>query len=147
MPTTTAAQRRADARRRYNDDLSGCPGHAALAILAEKWVTLVLEALEDGPLRRGELATAVAGASQKMLTQTLRRLERDGLLTRTVTASVPVRVDYSLTELGRGLLPFQAAIRDWGTAHLADIRAAREKYDRQLTPVETRLAALPIGRP
>jgi DNA-binding HxlR family transcriptional regulator len=131
MTTTTAAQRRADARRRYNDDLSGCPGHAVLAILTEKWVTLVPEALEDGPLRRGELARAVAGASQKMLTQTLRRLERDGLLTRTVTASVPVRVDYRLTELGRGLLPFQAAIRDWGTAHLPDIRAAREKYDRQ----------------
>lgn len=131
MVTTTAAVRRADAQRQYNDDLSGCPGHAVLGILTEKWVTLVFEALADGPLRRADLATAVAGASQKMLTQTLRRLERDGLIARAVTASVPVRVDYALTDLGRGLLPYQVAIREWGEAHVREIREARERYDNQ----------------
>ncbi|MGI8881430.1 MAG: winged helix-turn-helix transcriptional regulator [Jatrophihabitans sp.] len=129
MATQSAAERRAEAHQRYNEDLSGCPGHAVLAILAEKWVTLVLAALAEGPLRRSEIAAAVAGASQKMLTQTLRRLERDGLVSRCVTATVPVRVDYSLTNLGRELLPVQKVIRDWGMTNLDRIRIARAEFD------------------
>ena len=68
-----------------------------LDAFADKWVTLVLSALADGPLRYSDLSRRIAGVSQKMLTQTLRQLERDGLLTRTITPAVPVRVDYQLT--------------------------------------------------
>jgi DNA-binding HxlR family transcriptional regulator len=100
MGTMTAAERRQRERRQYNANLSECPGHQLLATLSDKWVTLVLAALADGPQRYNQLSRTIAGASQKMLTQTLRRLERDGLISRTVTPSVPIRVDYELTGLG-----------------------------------------------
>lgn len=129
MPTLTADQRRARAREAFNRRLEECPGHQVLAILSEKWTTLALEALAERPLRHGELARAIAGASQKMLTQTLRRLERDGLVTRTVTAAVPVRVDYTLTDLGRELLEVQANILRFGLARMPEIHAARDRYD------------------
>src|SRR5919205_230869 len=105
MPTMTAAQRRDEAREAYNAYLATCPARQLLDTISDKWVTLVLTALGDGPLRYSELARMVAGVSQKMLTQTLRGLERDGLVTREVTASVPVRVDYALTPLGASLMP------------------------------------------
>ena len=82
------------AKRDYDAFLEQCPTRELLSRLTDKWVALVIPALVDGPQRHGELAQRVAGVSQKMLTQTLRTLERDGLVTRTVTASVPVRVDY-----------------------------------------------------
>ena len=131
MTTIPAAARREQRRHEFNADLTGCPGHEVLAILSEKWVTAALAALADGPLRHAELARAVAGATQKMLTQTLRRLERDGLLTRTVTAAVPVQVTYQLTPLGAALLPLQRAVLSWGEAHVAEIREARALYDQQ----------------
>src|SRR3712207_1410320 len=80
MTTMSAAERREQRRRQYNANLAECPGHELLATLSDKWVTLVLSALADGPRRFGELSRTVAGASQKMLTQTLRKLERDGLV-------------------------------------------------------------------
>jgi DNA-binding HxlR family transcriptional regulator len=83
--------------------VAACPTQEVLGRLGDKWVPLVLTALRDGR-RHGELARTVAGARQKVLTQTLRGLERDGLVARTVTPGVPVRVDYALTPLGRGLL-------------------------------------------
>jgi DNA-binding HxlR family transcriptional regulator len=98
-------------------------------VLSEKWMTLVIDALSAGSLRHSDLSRAVAGASQKMLTQTLRRLERDGLITRKVTASVPPRADYELTPLGRSLLPVQRAILTWGQTHIEEVRAARVRYD------------------
>ncbi|MGI8332595.1 winged helix-turn-helix transcriptional regulator [Actinomadura scrupuli] len=129
MATRTAAERRDAARREYNAGLAECPGHELLAVLSDKWVTLVLGALCDGPLRSADLARSVAGASQKMLTQTLRRLERDGLLSRTVTASVPARVDYELTPLGESLLPVQRAIKAWAETHIEEVQQARARYD------------------
>jgi DNA-binding HxlR family transcriptional regulator len=84
-----------------------------LDALSDKWVTLILTALADSPRRYSELSRTIAGVSQKMLTQTLRLLERDGLVTRTITPAVPVRVDYQLTALGRTLLPVVRAIKDW----------------------------------
>jgi DNA-binding HxlR family transcriptional regulator len=96
MTTTTAGQRRARAQHEYNANLRECPGHEVLATLSDKWVTLVLSALADGPLRHSELRRTVAGATQKMLTQTLRKLEREGLVSRTVDSAVPPRVDYAL---------------------------------------------------
>jgi DNA-binding HxlR family transcriptional regulator len=102
-----------------------------LNAISDKWVTLVLSALADGPQRYSGLARRVAGVSQKMLTQTLRQLERDGLLTRSITPTVPVRVDYELTELGKTILPVVAAIKRWSEIHIAAIHAARRAYDGQ----------------
>jgi DNA-binding HxlR family transcriptional regulator len=126
--TKTAAQRREERRHRYNANLKECPGHQLLATLSDKWVTLVLDALADGPLRYNELSRIVAGASQKMLTQTLRTLEHDGLVSRSVTPTVPVRVDYALTALGETLLPVQRAIKTWAETHIEEVHAAREAY-------------------
>ena len=128
MPTLTAAQRRERARAAYNAYVASCPSRQVLDVLSDKWVTMVLTALADGPRRYSALARTIAGVSQKMLTQTLRALERDGLLTRTVTPSVPVRVDYELTPLGRSLLPVVQAIKDWAETHIEEVHAARAAH-------------------
>jgi len=105
--------------------LAACPARQLLDVLSDKWVCLVLASLASGPQRHSELARDIAGASQKMLTQTLRALERDGFVDRTVTASVPVRVDYQLTPLGQDLAPVTNAVKAWAEAHLEDVLAAR----------------------
>ena len=130
MPTLSAAQRRERARAAYNAYVASCPSRQVLDVLSDKWVTLVLTALADGPRRYSALARTIAGVSQKMLTQTLRALERDGLLTRTVTPSVPVRVDYELTPLGRSLLPVVQAIKDWAETHIDEVHAARAAHSQ-----------------
>ncbi|HET6290227.1 MAG TPA: helix-turn-helix domain-containing protein, partial [Amycolatopsis sp.] len=79
----------------------------------------------------------IDGVSQKMLTQTLRTLERDGLLTRTVTACVPVRVDYELTELGRGLRHLLAGIKNWAETRFDEVETARNRYDARSAAVTT----------
>jgi DNA-binding HxlR family transcriptional regulator len=129
MATLTAAQRRAQERRAYDAYLAECPARQLLDRISDKWVSLILTALADGPQRYGELSRTIAGVSQKMLTQTLRTLERDGLLSRTVTPSVPVRVDYTLTPLGESLLPIMAAIKNWSESHLDEVWHARVEYD------------------
>ncbi|HEY5395710.1 MAG TPA: helix-turn-helix domain-containing protein [Trebonia sp.] len=82
-------------------------------------------------MRYSELSSRISGVSQKMLTQTLRGLERDGLLTRTVTPSVPVRTDYELTSLGLSLLDTICQLKAWAEEHMAEVDRAREKYDRR----------------
>ncbi|MEU4194830.1 helix-turn-helix domain-containing protein [Kribbella sp. NPDC026611] len=134
MPTRTAAQRREDAARAYDAFLATCPARQLLDRISDKWVSLVLVALADGPQRYSDLSRRIAGVSQKMLTQTLRSLERDGLLTRSVTPSVPVRVDYQLTELGQTLLPLISAIKTWAETHMTEVNAARSEYDNVSTP-------------
>jgi DNA-binding HxlR family transcriptional regulator len=129
MPTTTAEQRREQAKRDYDAFLAGCPTRELLSTLTDKWAALVIAALAGGPQRHGELARRIAGVSQKMLTQTLRTLERDGLLTRTVTASVPVRVDYGLTPLGKDLFPVMLAIKTWAEANMDRVFEARTQFD------------------
>src|SRR5215207_7611891 len=104
MPTMTAAQRREQERLAFDAFLADCPSRLVLDRISDKWVTLVIASLADGPRRFSEVSRQLAGVSQKMLTQTLRTLERDGLVSRTVTPSVPVRVDYELTALGHSLL-------------------------------------------
>ena len=143
MATTTAAQRREQAKRDYDAFLDGCPTRELLSRLTDKWVALVIPALADGPQRHGELAHRIAGVSQKMLTQTLRTLERDGLVTRTVTASVPVRVDYALTPLGHELFPVMIAIKNWAETHMDRVFEARTQYDAR--PCELRRQSVPIG--
>jgi DNA-binding HxlR family transcriptional regulator len=126
----TAPQRREQERATYNAYVAECPSRQVLDALSDKWLTLTLTALAGGAQRYSELARTIAGVSQKMLTQTLRTLERDGLVTRTITPAVPVRVDYQLTALGRTLLPVVRAIKDWSETHIAEIHAARATYDQ-----------------
>jgi DNA-binding HxlR family transcriptional regulator len=129
MATRTAAQRRDEEKLAYNAFLDGCPTRQLLNTLSDKWVCLVLAALGDGPLRYSELSRRIAGVSQKMLTQTLRTLLRDGIVTRTVTPTVPVRVDYELTDLGRDLAPVLTAIKTWAEANMDRIDRARSAFD------------------
>jgi len=130
MPTQTAAERRAEARAAYDAFIAECPTRKLLDRISDKWVSLVLAALTDGPRRYNDLSRTIAGVSQKMLTQTLRTLERDGLVSRTVTAAVPVRVDYELTPLGRTLQPVMVAIKSWAETHIEQVETARSTYDR-----------------
>ena len=108
---------------------SNCPSRQVLDRIGDRWSVLVVAILGDGPRRYGELASTIEGISQKMLTQTLRGLERDGLITRTVHASVPPRVDYELTRLGRTLSAPLYALEAWARDHMGDVVAARSKYD------------------
>ena len=101
MTTRTAAERRAEHREAHRAAVAACPTQQVLGRLGDKWVALVLTALADGSRRHSELARSVPGARQKMLTRTLRGLERDGLVARSVTPAVPVRVDYALTPSAR----------------------------------------------
>ena len=130
MTTRTAAQRRKTEREAYDAYLASCPSRQLLDRISDKWVSLVLAALADGPQRYSDLTRRIAGVSQKMLTQTLRTLERDGLLSRTVTPAVPVRVDYTLTALGESLQPAMRAIKDWAECHIEEVRAVQQGYDR-----------------
>jgi DNA-binding HxlR family transcriptional regulator len=131
VPTTTAAQRRAADKAEYDAFLAQCPSRQLLDRISDKWVTHVLAALEGGPQRYSQLARTIAGVSQKMLTQTLRTLERDGLLTRTVTATVPVTVTYELTTLGRSLQVLMTELKHWAESHMDRVVAARASYDAQ----------------
>ncbi|KOX01297.1 MULTISPECIES: winged helix-turn-helix transcriptional regulator [unclassified Streptomyces] len=129
MATTTAAQRREQARADYDAFLRECPTNQLLGRLSDKWVSLVVAALAPAPLRYSDLGRKIAGVSPKMLTQTLRALERDGILSRTVTPTVPVRVDYALTPLGASLAGLLTAVKDWAETHFDEVRTARERYD------------------
>ena len=102
-----------------------------LATVGDKWTALVMCGLSTGSKRHSELRDRIAGVSQKMLTQTLRTLERDGLVTRTVTASVPVRVDYALTDLGDSLQDTVRHLKAWAEDHVPQVREAQEAYDRR----------------
>jgi DNA-binding HxlR family transcriptional regulator len=129
VPTRTAQQHRSESAFAFNAFIATCPTRQVMATIGDKWAGLTVNALADGPRRHGQIAATIAGASQKMLTQTLRTLERDGLVTRTVTPSVPVRVDYELTPLGLTLLPVLRAVKGWSEAHFPEIQVARDAYD------------------
>ncbi|MFB7876580.1 winged helix-turn-helix transcriptional regulator [Nocardia sp. NPDC056064] len=129
MSTQTAAQRRAEASAAHNAYVAACPARQLLDRIGDKWVSLTVNALAEGPLRYSELNQRLAGVSQKMLTQPLRNLERDGLLTRTVLPEVPVRVDYRLTPLGEELLPVMRTIKRWAEDHMDQVLHARAAYD------------------
>ncbi len=112
----------------YNTYVAMCPTREALDRIADKWTVLIIGLLEDRPHRFGELRRAIDGISQKMLTQTLRSLEADGLVARRVQATVPVTVEYSLTPAGRTLTEPLDAIRCWAEKHIEDVLAARSRY-------------------
>ncbi|MCR5979694.1 transcriptional regulator [Gordonia jinghuaiqii] len=141
MPTETAAQKRARARADYDAFLAECPSRRLLDRISDKWVALILAALGgggpsgvehgDGPcaMRYSELLRRLAGVSEKMLTQTLRSLERDGLLTRTVTPTVPVTVTYELTELGLSLHEVMRIMKAWAESHMDEVLENRARHD------------------
>lgn len=100
-----------------------------LARVGDKWSIQVIAALGQRPHRFNELRRVVEGVSQRMLTLTVRGLERDGFITRTVTPSMPPRVDYALTDLGRSILEPAKAMGDWALANRATVEAARQAFD------------------
>lgn len=114
--------------KRGNPYEQGCPTRHILDRIGDKWTVLIVGALGDESLRFSELRRRIEGISQKMLTQTLRALEEDGLVTRTVYAEVPARVEYRLTEAGHSLRAPLQALEEWSITHLADVLHARTHY-------------------
>lgn len=108
--------------------LRDCASRTVLAVLANKWTCLVLAALAGRRMRFGELRRRLDGITQKSLTQTLRELERDGLVQRTVFPTMPLRVDYHLTELGRSAARLAWQIQRWSEEHVEEILSARVAY-------------------
>lgn len=108
-----------------------CPARELLDQISTKWANLTLIALAPGPRRYSQITRFMPGASKKMITQTLRMLERNGMVTRSITPAVPVRVDYELTALGRSLLPLVWAIKVWSESNMDEVAAARSEYDAQ----------------
>ena len=102
--------------------------------IGDKWTVLVVGKLGAGPMRFSELRSVIGGISQKMLTTTLRGLERDGFVTRKVYPTIPPRVEYALTELGRALLEPVAALGDWARANIGRVKEARARFDANLQP-------------
>jgi len=108
---------------------AACPTRQVMSRIGDKWTLLTLFALGDQTLRFSELRREVEGVSQKMLTQTLRGLERDGLVSRRVYATVPPKVEYAVTPLGASLQRVIAEMRAWAYGHMDEIAAARSSYD------------------
>ena len=109
-----------------------CPTRRVLDLIADKWTTLVIYLLSDGTLRYGELQKAIGGISQKMLTQTLRRLEEDGLVKRTVFPVVPPRTEYELTPLGRTLKEPLTALCAWAVQHMGEVERHRARKQEKV---------------
>jgi DNA-binding HxlR family transcriptional regulator len=108
----------------------GCPTRHILDRIGDRWTVLIVGALGDDTARFSELKRRIEGISQKMLTQTLREMERDGLVTRTIHAQVPVRVEYTLTDAGLSLRGPLKALEDWSIAHLGAVLTSQRAYDQ-----------------
>lgn len=120
-----------------------CLSRQVLQLIADQWTPLVISALNDGTMRFGQLLKRIGGISKKMLTQTLREMERNGLVRRVVYPVVPPVVEYSLTPLGQTLVEPMNALRDWAYGHLQEVALARTAYDqRDHTPLQDTVASL-----
>lgn len=124
-----AARDKVERRRFYNNE--DCPVRNVVAQIGDKWSMLILFSLVDGPDRFNALKSRIEGISQRMLTQTLRDLEREGYVLRTVYPEVPVKVEYCLTEMGSDLVKPLYQLVSWADDHQSDIRAARQAYDER----------------
>lgn len=113
-----------------------CPLREVLDRIGDKWSVLVVLSLSEGTQRFSALRRRIEGISQRMLTETLRQLERDGIVSRTVFPDVPVRVEYTLTALGETLIAPLEALKGWAEGHRGAIVHAREAYDRKHASVE-----------
>ena len=109
---------------------SRCPTRQVLDRIADKWTVLVIRRLSHGTMRFAQLRRSIDGISQKVLTNTLRGLERDGIVTRRIYASVPPRVEYTLTDLGRSLCDMVEGICGWAEANIERVQEARAAYDQ-----------------
>lgn len=114
---------------------ANCPTRLVLDRIADKWAVLVLGLLAERPTRFNQLRRRIEGLSQKMLSQTLKALERDGLVHRRAIATVPVTVEYSVTPLGRTLAATVDALRVWAEANIADVQTAQRSYDARVGDV------------
>jgi DNA-binding HxlR family transcriptional regulator len=120
-----------------------CLSRQVLELIADEWTTLVIYALEEGTMRFGQLLKRIDGISKKMLTQTLRAMERNGLVQRVVYPVVPPVVEYSLTPLGQTLIEPVKALQVWAYAHLQEVAEARREYDqRDQKPLQQQVASL-----
>lgn len=113
-----------------------CPSRSVIQMLADKWTMLVIDSLSRGPMRFGELRRQVGGVTQKMLTQTLRLLERDGLVLREVYPSAPPSVEYSLTPLGVSITAITEQMCLWAQDNLKPVLVARLNYDTRMAREE-----------
>jgi len=129
-PAVTLKRKTAKGRRPSVYDRS-CPARLVIDHLADKWAVLIIAQLANGTMRFAELLRAIDGVSQKMLTVTLRDLERDGLVSRKLYASVPPKVEYSLTPLGASLSNKVEELCRWAEANMEQIVKAREKFDKR----------------
>ncbi len=109
---------------------SKCPTRLVLDRIADKWTVLVMTILESGPVRFNTLRRRIDGLSQKMLAQTLKQLERDGLVSRTAFATVPVTVEYALTPLGTTLTATIKPLAAWAQKHIREVERAQQRYDK-----------------
>jgi DNA-binding HxlR family transcriptional regulator len=134
MATTTKSARQVEPGT-YEAYMHDCPAVALLSTISNRWVSLTMCTLGScgDPMRYSHVSREIPGVSQKMLTQTLRMLERDGMVKRTATPTVPVRVDYELTPLGRGLYDLLSQVRDWAADKTDEVDAARARYDTRQT--------------
>ena len=115
-----------------------CPSRAVLDRIADKWTALIIYTLADGTRRYGEMQRAIGGISQKMLTQTLRSLEDDGLVARKVYAVVPPMVEYTLTPLGRTLIEPLRAVCAWSEVHLPELLNNRKRAQKKVVAIGAR---------
>ena len=116
----------------YSPYAADCPSRQLLDRIGDRWSVLTIGTLADGPARYSAIAARVQGVSQKMLTQTLRALERDGLVTRTVFPEIPPHVEYELTDRGRSLREVLKPLEDWATSHMEAVAVSREQYDARV---------------
>jgi DNA-binding HxlR family transcriptional regulator len=119
------------AKPKFDACVAGCPARDLLSHVADKWTVLVLGVLTGGTARFNELRRRVQGITQKVLTQTLRDLERQGLVSRKVFAEVPLRVEYTLTPLGRSLVKVLQGVQDWAEAHAGEVMLAHQRFEAQ----------------
>lgn len=113
-----------------------CPVRILLEQFSDRWAVLVILSLRDGPVRFNALRRGLESITQKVLGQTLQRLDRNGLVERNVITTKPIAVEYKLSELGRSLLPLVEQLRGWALKHEASLLSARRKYERAAGPVE-----------
>ena len=133
--TSARATPAANRPNRQTDELNlRCPVRDVLDRVGDKWSALIVRELEGGPRRFGVLRRAIEDISQRMLTETLRNLNRDGFITRTVIPTTPPQVEYQLTKLGKSLGRALGAFSDWSAANHAEIRAARQRFDGDQAP-------------
>ena len=130
----------------HTDDTESCRMVAeVLSRIGDKWTVYVVRLLSDGSMRFNEIKRAIPAISQRMLTLTLRGLERDGLVTRTIDPTIPPRVDYELTDLGRTLIATLMALGDWALSNRANVEKARAAFDAKEKKSKAKIGLVPLA--